>query len=94
MLIFSKKGQGRCAIVMCLFFMYAYKWEYLKARDFIKSKKLDIYINNCFSAQMLKIEKIIMNFTSDNKFFKNFEPKSILSDELVLVNLIVFLNHF
>jgi asparagine synthetase B (glutamine-hydrolysing) len=33
MLIFSKKGQGRCAIVMCLFFMYVYKWEYLKRRN-------------------------------------------------------------
>jgi protein-tyrosine phosphatase len=44
-LLFSRRGTGRCAVAMCAYLMYKYHWGFEKSYDFVYSKKPDIDIN-------------------------------------------------
>ena len=56
-LIFSSRGQGRSAVVACMYFMYKYGWGFEKAYDYVYAKKQDIVINRGFIQQMFAFER-------------------------------------
>lgn len=55
-LLFSKKGTGRCVIAACLYLMMKYRWGFEKSYDYVYSKKPDIDLNKGFIQQMFALD--------------------------------------
>lgn len=55
-LLFSKKGTGRCAVAACLYLMVKYRWGFEKSYDYVYSKKPDIDLNKGFIQQMFALD--------------------------------------
>ena len=49
-LLFSRRGVGRCAAAMSAYLMFKYHWGFEKTYDFLYSKKPDIEINKGYLA--------------------------------------------
>lgn len=61
-LIFSKRGVGRCAVATIAYLMFKYHWGYEKTLAYVSSKKLDIELNEGFEYQLCVLEKKIQEF--------------------------------
>jgi hypothetical protein len=55
-LLFSKRGTGRCVVAACLYLMVKYRWGFEKAYDYVYSKKPDIDLNKGFIQQMFALD--------------------------------------
>lgn len=55
-LIFSKRGTGRCIIAACLYLMMKYRWGFEKSYDYVFSKKPDVDLNKGFIQQMFALD--------------------------------------
>jgi protein-tyrosine phosphatase len=55
-LMFSRKGTGRCVIAACVYLMMKYHWGFEKTYDYVYSKKPDIDLNKGFIQQMFALD--------------------------------------
>lgn len=55
-LLFSRRGTGRCVIAACLYLMMKYRWGFEKSYDYVYSKKPDIDLNKGFIQQMFALD--------------------------------------
>eukprot|EP01038_Epipyxis_sp_PR26KG_P012713 gene12713-17049_t len=55
-LLFSRKGTGRCVVAVCVYLMMKYRWGFEKTYDFVYSKKPDIELNKGFIQQMFALD--------------------------------------
>lgn len=55
-LLFSKRGVGRCVVAACAYLMMKYRWGFEKTYDYIYSKKPDIELNKGFIQQMFALD--------------------------------------
>jgi hypothetical protein len=55
-LLFSKRGTGRCVIAACLYLMMKYRWGFEKSYDYVYTKKPDIDLNKGFIQQMFALD--------------------------------------
>jgi hypothetical protein len=55
-LLFSKRGTGRCVIAACLYLMMKHRWGFEKSYDYVYSKKPDIDLNKGFIQQMFALD--------------------------------------
>lgn len=58
-LLFSRRGVGRCAVAVCAYLMVKYRWGFEKTYDYVFSKKPDIDINRGFIQQLFVLDKQI-----------------------------------
>lgn len=55
-LLFSRRGTGRCVVAACLYLMMKYRWGFEKTYDYVYSKKPDIDLNKGFIQQMFALD--------------------------------------
>ena len=58
-LLYSKKGIGRCAVAVCAYLMVKYRWGFEKTFSYVSAKKMDIDINDGFVYQLCLLDKKI-----------------------------------
>ena len=61
-LVFSKRGVGRCAVAVIAYLMFKYHWGFEKTFAYVSSKKLDIDINDGFVYQLCALDKKIREY--------------------------------
>ena len=59
-LLFSTKGQCRCATAAVVYFMKKYRWSLPKTMDYVLSRKPDIQINRGFLLQLAALDKQLL----------------------------------
>lgn len=55
-LLFSRRGTGRCVVAACVYLMMKYRWGFEKTYDYVYSKKPDIDLNKGFIQQMFALD--------------------------------------
>lgn len=83
-IIFSVKGQNRACVAIILYLMKKYNWSMKKCRDYLSTKKKDIFINKNFINQLRNYEERLIKL--NNKSLTNNWLDSKDENELLMKN--------
>ena len=83
-LIFSVKGQNRACVAIIIYLMKKYNWSMKKCRDYLSTKKKDIFINKNFINQLKNFEERLIKL--NNKSLVNNWLDSKDENELLMKN--------
>ena len=83
-IIFSVKGQNRACVAIIIYLMKKYNWSMKKCRDYLSTKKKDIFINKNFINQLKNFEERLIKL--NNKALVSNWIDSKDENELIMKN--------
>lgn len=80
-LLFSRRGIGRCSAAICAYLMTKYHWGFEKTYDFVYSKKPDIEINQGFMRQLFSLDKRLRAIRSQQLKLQSDDVSQLVTKE-------------
>ena len=75
-LLFSRRGTGRCVVAACVYLMMKYHWGFEKTYDYVYSKKPDIDLNKGFIQQMFALDMKLLAARQKAQAHRNGMPNT------------------
>ena len=83
-IIFSVKGQNRACVAIIIYLMKKYNWSMKKCRDYLSTKKKDIFINKNFINQLRNFEERLIKLNNKTLVSNWIDSKD--ENELLMKN--------
>lgn len=90
LLIFSVKGKNRACVAIIIYLMKKYNWSLKKCKEYLSTKKHDVFINKNFTNQLMKFEERL-NKKNNNSLINSWFTND-LKDESELLMKNTYLN--
>ena len=83
-IIYSVKGQNRACVAIIIYLMKKYNWSLKKCRDYLSTKKKDIFINKNFINQLRNFEERLIKLNNKSLASNWLDSKD--ENELLMKN--------
>jgi len=83
-IIYSVKGQNRACVAIIIYLMKKYNWSVKKCRDYLSTKKKDIFINKNFINQLRNFEERLIKLNNKSLASNWLDSKD--ENELLMKN--------